>query len=362
VTAIRPGADGPTRAVDDGPVQSRPGLTAVLATAGSLASAFVVGGGVAVQSHLNGELSVELGSGLSAAAVTALSSFGLGLVILCVLCAATPGTRDGLRRVAEAVRTGRLRAWHLVGGTAGALLVATQGLTVATIGVAMFTVAVVAGQTSSAMFVDKVGVGPAGRRPVTARRLLGAALAVLAVGITVSERLDGAAALAPAAMLLAALPLLAGAGAAWQQALNGQVSVVGGPLSAALVNFLFGAVLLAVFAGVTLTLTGPTQPLPTTWWLYGGGPIGVVFISAAAVLVRRLGVLVFGLCAISGQVITALVVDLVLSDIPVGGSTVAGALLTLVGVAIAGLPRVRRRTRPAARAERDSERAPTYSE
>jgi bacterial/archaeal transporter family-2 protein len=332
-----------------------------LATAGSLVSAFVVGGLVAVQSHLNGVLAVELGSGVAGAAIAALSSFGLGLLILCVLCAATPRVRSGLRRVDDAVRTGRLRPWHLIGGTAGALLVSTQGLTVGTIGVAMFTVAVVAGQTSSAMFVDKVGVGPAGRRAVTVRRAVGAALAVLAVGITVSERLDGAAALAPAALLLAALPLLAGAGTAWQQALNGRVSVVGGPLAAALVNFLLGTALLVLFSGVALALSGLTEPLPTTWWLYVGGPIGVVFISSAAVLVRRLGVLVFGLCAISGQVITALAVDLVLTDIPVGALTVAGALLTLLGVAVAGLPAVRRGT-PRAGAERASDRFPTYSE
>ena len=181
------------------------------------------------------------------------------------------------------------------------------------------------------------------------------------VGLTVSERLGGPAGLASAALLLAALPLLAGACGAWQQALNGQVSVVGGPFAAALVNFTLGTTLLALFAAVCVVLTGPTQPLPPTVWLYAGGPIGVVFISSAAVLVRLLGILVFGLCAISGQVITALTLDLTLGDVDLGALTVAGALLTLVGVAVAALP-VRRLTRPAAGAEPDTDRSPTYSE
>ena len=333
-----------------------------LAAAGSLTAAFVVGGLVAVQTHLNGELTVELGGDVAGAAVAALCSFGLGLLVLCVLCATTSRARRGLPRVVAAVRTGRLRPWHLVGGTAGALLVATQGLTVPTIGVAMFTVAVVAGQTSSAMFVDKVGIGPAGHRPVTVSRAVGAALAVAAVGITVSERLGGAAGLAPAALLLAAVPLLAGAGTAWQQALNGQVSVVGGPLPAALVNFLLGTALLGLFAVAAVMVSGPTQELPATWWLYAGGPIGVVFISSAAVLVRLLGILVFGLCAISGQVITALSLDLTLGDVDPGALTVVGALLTLIGVGVAALPPVRRPTRPAAGTERDADRSPTYSD
>jgi bacterial/archaeal transporter family-2 protein len=320
----------------------------LLATAGALLSALAVGGMVAVQSQANGELAVRLGAGPTGAAMAAVVSFGSGLVILSVLCAMRPQSRRGARRVVDAVRTGRLRPWQLVGGSAGALLVASQGLTVATIGVSLFTVAVVAGQTSSAMFVDRSGIGPAGRRPVTLGRAVGAALAVVAVGLTVSGRLDGAAALAPAALLLAALPLMAGAGTAWQQAVNGRVSVVGGPFPAALLNFSVGTSLLLVFAGVAFALGGGPAPFPDTWWLYVGGPLGVVFISSAAVLVRVLGVLVFGLCAISGQVVTALLIDLVVADLGVGPLTVAGAALTLAGVAVATLPtRVRRNTQHA---------------
>jgi bacterial/archaeal transporter family-2 protein len=335
----------------------------VAATAGSLASALGVGGLVALQAHLNGRLAVELGAGAAGAAVAALISFASGLLLLCCLCGVSRPARRGLRRVLGAVRTGRLRPWQLLGGTAGALLVVAQGVTVATIGVALFTVAVVAGQTSSAMVVDKVGAGPAGRRPVTPTRTAGAALAVFAVGLGVSERLYGAAALAPAALLLTALPLLAGVGVAWQQAFNGQVSVVGGPFPAAWLNFLVGTALLTVFAAAALAAThGGVSAPPPTWWLYAGGPIGVVFISAAAVLVRALGVLVFGLCAIAGQVVTALLVDLVLADLVLGPLTVAGTLLTLAGVAVAAAPtrtmptRVSTATRRGPDAERDRDR------
>jgi len=318
-----------------------------------------VGGMVAVQAHLNGLLAHDLGSGLAGAAVAALLSFGSGFVLLCLICTLNSRARRGLRRVADAVRGGRLRPWHLVGGAGGAMLVTAQGITVATIGVALFTVAVVAGQTSSAMLVDKIGVGPSGRHPVTANRAVGAGLAVVAVVLAVSDRLGVDNGLAPVALLLAAVPMLAGAATAWQQAVNGQVSVVGGPLAAGAINFVVGTVILCLFVGAAVSVWGLPSTLPGEWWLYMGGAIGVVFISAAAALVRFLGVLLFGLCAIAGQVISSLAVDLALSDTHIGALTVVGAGLTLVGVAIAAIPsRVRKATGHAEADEGDQVRSP----
>jgi len=330
-----------------------------LSTAGFMLGAFSVGGMVAVQAHLNGVLADRLGAGPAGATVGALLSFGSGFVLLCVLIAVNPRMRRGLRQIAGAVRRGRLRPWHLVGGVGGAMLVTAQGITVATIGVALFTVAVVAGQTSSAMLVDRIGIGPAGSHPVTASRAFGAALAVVAVALAVSERVGVDTGIAPVALLLAAVPMLAGATTAWQQAVNGQVSVVGGPLAAAAINFVVATAILFVFAVVTVAFWGLPSTPPTQWWLYLGGAIGVLFITAAAVLVRWLGILLLGLCAIAGQILTSLAVDLALTDIHIGTLTVAGAALTLVGVAVAVVPsRVSRTTaRPGVR-ERD--RAGSY--
>jgi bacterial/archaeal transporter family-2 protein len=309
-----------------------------LVTVTSMVVAFALGGMVALQAHINGRLATELGAGLTGAALASLISFGSGFVLLCLICGLTPSGRAGLRRIAVASHRGRLRPWHLLGGLAGALLIVAQSVTVATIGVALFTVVLVAGQVSSAMLVDRGGLGPSGTSPVTPGRAAGAGLAVVAVGLAVSERMTGAALLAPAVLLLALLPLAAGAGVAWQQAVNGQVSLVGTPFPAAWVNFVVGTAVLALFLlATTLGNTAELNPPPTSWWLYLGGLFGVTFISSAAILVRVLGVLVFGLAAIAGQVITALVIDVVLTDLAVGSLTFAGAGLTLIGVAVAAL-------------------------
>jgi bacterial/archaeal transporter family-2 protein len=317
-----------------GRVQSRHTLVTVT----SLVVAFALGGMVALQAHINGRLAAELGAGLTGAALASVISFGSGFVLLCLICGLTPSGRAGLRRIAVASRQGRLRPWHLLGGLAGAALIVAQSVTVATIGVALFTVALVAGQVSSAMLVDRVGLGPSGTSLVTPGRAAGAGLAVVAVGLALSEHMIGTTLLAPAVLLLALLPLVAGAGVAWQQAVNGQVSLVGTPFPAAWVNFVVGTAVLAVcFLLSTLAGTAEPNPLPAQWWLYLGGLFGVTFISSAAILVRVLGVLVFGLAAIAGQVITALVIDVALTDLAVGSLTFAGAGLTLVGVAVAAL-------------------------
>ncbi|RZU73282.1 transporter family-2 protein [Micromonospora kangleipakensis] len=287
---------------------------------------------VAVQSRINGELGVRLADGIAAAVV----SFGLGLLVLLVLVPATPGGRRGLAALRAALAEGSLRPWQCLGGVCGAFLVATQGLTIGTLGVAVFTVAVVAGQSASSLLVDRAGIGPTGRQPVTPSRLVGAALTVLAVLLAVGDRLGD-----PGALALALLPLLAGVGIAWQQAVNGRVrGAAGSALAATLVNFTVGAVaLLATFAVEVAVRGWPSGSLPTEPWLYLGGPIGIVFIALAAAIVRFTGVLLLALATIAGQIVGAVLLDMLLPTAAShpGPTTLLGAALTLVAVLIAAL-------------------------
>ncbi|MGC4786584.1 DMT family transporter [Micromonospora sp. DT178] len=295
-----------------------------LATASGLA--------VAVQSRINGELGVRLADGIAAAVV----SFGLGLLVLLVLVPATPGGRRGLVALRGALADGTLRPWQCLGGACGALLVAAQGLTIGTLGVAVFTVAVVAGQSGSSLAVDRAGIGPGGPQPVTGRRLAGAALTVVAVLLAVGDRLGD-----PGTLGLALLPLLAGVAIAWQQAVNGRVRMAAGSaLTATLVNFSVGTVALLVAFAVDLALRGwPAGGAPAEPWLYLGGPIGIVFIAIAAAIVRFTGVLLLGLATIAGQIVGAVLLDLLLPTAASrpGAVTLLGAALTLVAVGVAAL-------------------------
>jgi len=65
--------------------------------------------------------------------------------------------------------------------------------------------------------------------------------------------------------------------------------------------------------------------------------LGVVFITAAAALVKVHGVLVLGLCIVAGQVVTSVLIDAVVADTDLGLATVGGAALALCGVVVGAL-------------------------
>ncbi len=276
-----------------------PRLPVVVALSGAVA----VGVLTAIQARVNGQLGLRLGDGF----VAAFISFGSGLLVLIILSAVLPVGRQGLVALARGIRTHTIPWWMLGGGAAGALTVATQGLAVAVIGVSLFTVGVVAGQTLSGLLLDRAGYGPAGVVAITTPRLLGGVLALAAVGISLQ---GGVLERAPWWMLL--LPLLAGVGIAWQQATNGRLRQrVGTPLTATFVNFLGGTVILAVAAAIHVALAGPPRALPAEPWLYLGGVIGVTYIFMSAALVQHTGVLLLGLGAVTGQLVTAFALDAV---------------------------------------------------
>ena len=297
----------------------------------------VAGGIVAVQSQINGRLAHEMGSGARAGIAAAVISFGSGLLLLTVVVLMLPSARTGVRRLAGDLRLGRLRPHEVLGGLFGAFLVATQGITVATIGVALFSVAITAGQASSGLIVDHFGIGPSGHQPLSYPRAVAAAFAIIAVVLAAGERLVETFSVETAAFAL--LPLLAGFGTGIQLALNGRLNAIGGPWATTFNNFLVGTIALVICLALSLLLDGRLLELPGTWWLYTGGVMGVSFIWLAALLVKVHGVLVLGLCMIAGQVICAELIEVLGSSTHVGIVGVVAGALTVVGVLVALLLR-----------------------
>lgn len=235
----------------------------------------------------------------------------------------------------RSLRGGELRWWEVIGGFLGGLFVLAQSSIVPLVGVAAFTVGVVAGQTANSLLVDRLGVGPRGRIAVSGARLVAAGLAVLAVAVAVGADL-------PRAGVTSVLPIVAAFGVgvliAFQQAINGRVTVVSGqPLSATWLNFALGTLLLAVvfvaslLAGGDISPFGGGHPL-----LYLGGLVGLVFIALAAWAVTKIGVLVTSLLAISGQLTSAVALDIWVptsrSHLTVG--LVVGVVLAFLAVLI----------------------------
>lgn len=301
------------------------------AVALAVAGTVVCGALVATQSRINGELGRELGDGYLAAFI----SFGSGFVIMAIIALVHPSTRRGVASIVRSVRVREMPWWYAAGGAAGALFVLAQGLTAALLGVALFTVATVTGQTLSGMLVDRRGIGTVAPKPVTVFRLVGAILAVVAVIVAVSPQVQGG--IAPWVLIL---PLAAGLGLGWQQAVNGQIRQASTPLTATFFNFLVGAAVLGVILLVHALVTGLPAQLTGSPWLYVGGAVGIIFVAGYAITVRFTGVLLLGLSAIAGQLAASLVFDLVLpvAGHPVALATVIGTVATFVAVGIAAIP------------------------
>ncbi len=317
----------------------RPSLSAsprLLVTVASVVLAGIAGTLITTQARINGQLSLELGDGYTAA----LISFFVGLVVIAVVTVASPRARRGIRAIPAAVRRRELPWWSLLGGFAGGLFVLSQGLAVTLIGIALFTVATVAGQTVSSLVIDAHGMGKVPPKPITATRVVGTVVVIASVAVSVSPQVN-----AHAPFLVLLMPLIAGCLTGWQQAVNGQVrTTIGSPVSATLVNFIGGTLLLGIVALVHVAVAGPPAPLPGNPLLYIGGVLGVIFIMGSAIVVPIVGVLLQGLAAVCGQLIASLVIEALF---PAPGTslqlvTVLGTLLTIAGLVISVIPRRRR--------------------
>ena len=294
----------------------------------------LAGVAMAAQSRVNGELGKQIHNGTLAGTISNL----VGLSVLIVIIACSPAGRSGWGLMVEAIRTRKLNWLFTFAGTAGAIMIALQGMLVSVIGVALFTVAFVAGNSLGALFMDKWGIGPAGKRALSARRITGVALGIVAVAVAGSGRLGH-----PEMLWPLVIPFFAGAFVAWQQAANGRITAIAQtPVTGTFLNFVVGSgVLLVAMIPVGLVGGMPAQ-YPTSWWLYLGGPLGVFFVATTGLMVRVIGVLVFGLCATLGQLLAAMGLDLLFpgqSAEPV--SMLIGIALMAVAVLVASLRRRR---------------------
>lgn len=304
------------------------------------AVAFGAGMVVAVQGRINGEVGDITGNGV----LGAVLNFSVGLLILVVLVSSRSATRSAFRAIPGLVRDHALPWWALTGGIGGAIYVTGQSTTVAVLGVALFTVATVAGQTGAGLLVDRVGIGPGGRVPVTAWRVMAALLAIVAVWVGSSGRDDASVGAVSIPFLL--LALAAGAAGAVQVGLNGRVSAATGQvLVATLVNFMVGLATLLCILAVQAVLdpdgVGTLAPIADRPWLLVAGGMGVLFVAGAAFSVKALGVLLLSLVVLAGTLVGAVVVDLVVptEGVSVNLYLVGGILLTFASVGLAAVQR-----------------------
>ena len=289
---------------------------------------------IALQARTNGELSHRINNGLEAALV----SFGSGLIIITIISFFNPAIKEGIKNLRTAVANKEIARWKLLAGALGGSFVAIQTNIVPLIGVAIYSVASIAGQTAMSLVVDRIGLTGGGKKLISGRRVAAAVLTVLAVFVSVFDRIDAK----NLSLFAVALGCIAGAVVGVQRALNGQINEYSHQsFTTSLLNFITGTSLLVILIlGGVLIGKIELVPLPIgPWWIYTGGVIGVIYIAFTSTIVQHLGVLTFTLFSVGGQLVGSLVIDLVspTNGVNVSAYLVTGIVMTYLGVIAGGV-------------------------
>ena len=289
---------------------------------------------IALQARANGELSHLLGNGLQAA----LISFGSGLIIIFAITLFNSKIKVGIKNLRAAVANKEIAQWKLFAGALGGSFIAIQTQIVPLIGVAIFSVASIAGQTAMSLVVDRIGLTGGGKKLISPRRVLAAVLTVLAVLVSVWDRIDAS----NLSMFAVTAGGVSGAIVGFQRALNGQINEDSHQsFTTSLLNFMTGTTFLLTLTVIGLVIgKNDLSPLPSgPWWVYTGGIIGVTYIAFTSTIVQHLGVLTFTLFSVGGQLVASLVIDLIspTDGVSVSAYLVTGIVMTYAGVIAGGV-------------------------
>lgn len=292
--------------------------------------ALSAGMAISLQAFSNGRLGRHLGS----TEIAACANNIIALLGTASLVFATGAFRRARARARNGVRVPW--AYALVGatGATGVIVLATAA---PKLGIAVLTVAMVCGQTTGGLVFDRLGLSTSGHHAVTLARIVGVALAIVAVVIG-SLGSHGE-------IRVGLLALVFAIGATFAISASGLSHLsraTGEPLVAAVANFVVGATLLVAYAVI---VTGGTPSggwsAPPAYWI-AGGLCGIFVAFTFAVSTRSLGVLRLSLLLIAGQSVGALVLDVVApaKDAPVTAGTLLSLVLVFAAVAISNQTRL----------------------
>jgi len=288
---------------------------------------------IALQARANGELSLRMGNPIEAALV----SFGSGLLIISLISIFTPAIRKGMNNLKSAVSRKEIPVWTLFAGMLGGSFVAVQTQIVPIIGVAIYSVASIAGQTAASLIVDRIGLTGGGKKQITVRRVAAAGVTVVAVLVSVLDRIEAQ----NLSLFAVIFGCFAGAIVGVQRALNGQINEsTHQSFATSWLNFIMGTTFLVIFLAIGVLINrAEIVALPSgPWWMYMGGTIGVIYIAFTSTIVQHLGVLTFTLISVGGQLVGSLLIDLYspTEGVQISAYLVTGIVMTYLGVLVGG--------------------------
>jgi transporter family-2 protein len=295
--------------------------------------ALLAGALLTVQAGANAQLSQAVGSPFTATTV----QLSVGAVVL-LLAAGLTGSLDALAALPDA------QWWHLAGGSASAVYVASTILLFPRLGAVASVGLFIAGQMIASLVLDTFGLLGVPRSGLGAGAAAGTVLVLAGAAMIVAGQKGAAARAGPANAGWIALALLAGAVLPVQGAVNallrddlGGASFAVGSISFIVATLVMAAVLFAT-AGLAKTPAPRLQGFSRMpWWGWLGGFAGATYVTTVFVTMPAIGAAAAVGLTVAGQQLASVFVDKFgwfrLQQRPVSGLRIAGVVLLLAGVA-----------------------------
>lgn len=269
----------------------------------------IVGGAQPFQTSINSRLRESLRSPL----LSSCASFGTALIaISAVLMVLQHNIYIPLSAVASEP------FWIWTGGLCGDVIVIFSILCLPKLGSVETVVFLVLGQIVSGLYIDNYGSFGAAVIPVTALKMVGAALVLIGV-IIVSYAGSKADVTGGGARkwLYRFLDFIAGVACSLQIAINGTLGVVvDSSIRATTISMIFGlsgavliSVLLVVFKGRGALIDYSIPASKTKWWMWTGGLAAAVIVGGNVILAELLGTGLAAILNILGQTAAGVVID-----------------------------------------------------
>lgn len=289
-----------------------------------------------MQSAVNGQLGHYLQDGNASAVV----SFASGLVVMFFIIIVNRGNRKRFIAIPRLIGQRKISFWNWLAGLCGAMVVFSEGASASYLGVATFQTVLIAAMLLSGLLCDRFAIGMDEKKYFTFYRIMGALLAVVATIFVVLPQWQS-----PHLLLLAVLPFLAGLLAGWQPAGNLKVAQATDSMLVSITwNFITGFIVLTIALIIRIAMGHVQLHLPDVWWMYLGGPLGLLSIAVMALLVRGLGLLMLGVASTAGQLLGSVLIDWLLPSLgnTVYLLTIIGTLFALLGAIVTTLPEYRK--------------------
>jgi bacterial/archaeal transporter family-2 protein len=293
----------------------------------------LAGGLLAVQAGANTQLSKATGSAFAATTIQVLIAGTLLFLI-----AAASGTVLAFRNLPG------VPWWHVTGGIATAIYVASTILLFPRLGAVVTVGLFIAGQMLASLALDSLGTLGVPHRPPAPATLIGTVAVLAGAAAIVLGQKGATTELTGAKLGWILLALLAGAVLPVQGAINGLLrSDIGAPFVVGTVSFAGATLAMVVVLLITLVATDTARPhlaglAKMPWWGWLGALCGATYVTTVFTAIPVIGTAAAVGLTVAGQQIASLFVDRYgwfrLPQRPISGLRHRGVALLLFGVAL----------------------------